>query len=191
MDDGCLAIGLEGSNYSKLHKRAEWATIPEVLFTCDIAGDFEVLRETNKGLVRVHFDVVTAWEVIEHIAESKLSKVMENIKKHLKPGGLWIMSVSPNEEVIDGHKLHLTVRPKNWWLKKFSQAGFEHLEEYVQYFNTQFVRGPKYNAPGSFHLILSLDKNQAPSLPKEGSMKRIMDLWIGSRPQRLIKRVLS
>jgi len=191
IDDGCLAIGLEGSSYSKLRKRAEWATIPEFLFTCDITGDFEVLKETSEGLTRVYFDVVTAWEVIEHIAESKLSKVIENVRKHLKPSGLWILSVSPNEEVVDGFKLHLTVRPKTWWIEKFSQAGFEHLGEHVQYFNTQFVRGPKYNAPGSFHLVLSLDKNQAPPVPKEGSMKRIIDLWSGSRPQRLIKRVLS
>jgi 2-polyprenyl-3-methyl-5-hydroxy-6-metoxy-1,4-benzoquinol methylase len=58
VDDGHEAIGLEGSDYSlhwdgpggteqeratrKPGKRAEWATIPDRLFTCDITRPFQV-----------------------------------------------------------------------------------------------------------------------------------------------------
>src|SRR5579871_948679 len=35
IEDGHLAIGLEGSDYSKRNQRAEWATIPHFLYTCD------------------------------------------------------------------------------------------------------------------------------------------------------------
>src|SRR6185503_21290432 len=35
-DKGWLAVGLEGSDYSKKTRRAEWAIIPEYLFTCDL-----------------------------------------------------------------------------------------------------------------------------------------------------------
>jgi SAM-dependent methyltransferase len=162
LDDGCLAIGLEGSDFSKKHRRAEWAIIPDFLFTCDVTADFDVFSEDDGGH-REHlcFEVVTSWEMIEHIAESDLEIVAHNVKKHLSSGGLWIMSVATSEEVINNVRLHQTVRPRNWWIETFGRLGFEHLQPYVDYFNTQFVRGPKYGAAASFHLVLSLDKSQA------------------------------
>src|ERR1039458_360296 len=36
VDDGHFAIGLEGSDFSKLHRRSAWGTIPQFLFTCDV-----------------------------------------------------------------------------------------------------------------------------------------------------------
>ncbi|MBM3833095.1 MAG: class I SAM-dependent methyltransferase [Verrucomicrobia bacterium] len=185
-DDGCLAVGLEGSDFSKRTRRAEWRTIPEFLFTCDVTGDFEILIESTAGERRLDFDVVTCWEMMEHIAEPDVPKVVANVKKHLAPGALWIMSVSPNEEVINGVRLHQTVRPKDWWAKKLAELGLLHLEAYVHYFNTQFIRGPKYNAPGSFHLVVSQDPTKAPSIPHEGLLRRLHDLWLGSVPQRVL-----
>jgi SAM-dependent methyltransferase len=190
VDDGWLAVGIEGSNYSKIHKRAEWLSIPGFLFTCDITGEFEILLTNNEGVRRITFDVVTAWDVIEHIAEENLPKVAENAKKHLSPHGLWILSVSPNEEVINGVRLHQSVHPKEWWIENFVQLGFEHLEEYVRYFNTQFIRGPKYEAPGSFHLVLCLNKERVPPIPKERVTQRLFDRWLGSSTQRKLKRIL-
>jgi SAM-dependent methyltransferase len=186
IDDGCFAIGIEGSDYSKRHRRAEWRAIPECLFTCDVTGEFEILSGTSDMLQPVHFDVVTCWEMIEHIAEPDISKVAANVKRHLAPGGIWIMSVSPNEEIIHGARLHQTVKPKSWWIGKFAELGFEHSEPYVCYFNTQFIRGPKYNGPGSFHLVLTLDKTRLPAIPHERLLRRLNDLWIGSLPQKIL-----
>ena len=186
IDDGCFAIGLEGSDYSKRHRRAEWRAIPECLFTCDVTGEFEVLTGTSEMLQPLRFDVVTCWEMIEHIAEPDISKVAANVKKHLVPGGIWIMSVSPNEEIIHGVRLHQTVNPKSWWIGKFAELGFEHSEPHVHYFNTQFVRGPKYSGPGSFHLILTLDKSGLPAIPHESLLRRLHDIWIGSLPQKVL-----
>ena len=185
-DEGCLAVGLEGSDFSKKFRRAEWRTIPEYLFTCDITGDFELTLEFRDKTEPLLFDVVTSWEVMEHIAEPDLPKVAANIKKHLAPTGLWIMSVSGNEEVIHGVRLHQTVKNKPWWIEKFASFGLHHLEPYVTYFNTQFVRGPKYGGPGSFHLVLSPDPNQAPAIPHESLLRRLHDLWLGSVPQRVL-----
>ena len=61
LDDGCLAVGLEGSDFSKRYRRAEWRTIPEYLFTCDVTGTFEILMETEGDLRPLQFDVVTCW----------------------------------------------------------------------------------------------------------------------------------
>jgi hypothetical protein len=187
LDDGGLAVGLEGSDFSKKRRRAEWRTIPEYLFTADITAPFQVYGEFEKGASPLKFDVVTSWEVIEHISEADLKQVSENVAGHLGPGGIWIMSVSPNIEIIDGIHLHQTVQPQEWWLQKFRALGWVNLDSYLNFFNTQFVRGPKYGAPGSFHLILTRDVTQIPAVPHERLVVRIYDKWLGSPVQRLLK----
>jgi SAM-dependent methyltransferase len=187
LDDGCLAMGLEGSDYSKRLGRAEWRTIPEYLFTADITYPFQIQGEFDDGVFPIQFDIITSWEVIEHIAEPSLKPLAENVLKHLKPGGLWIMSITPVEHTVCGVKLHQTVKPRDWWIAKFRELGFEHREAYVRYFNTHFVRGPKYGDPESFHLILAADPAKTPPIPKESWRTRMYDLWLGSRLQRRLK----
>ena len=187
IDDGCVAVGLEGSDHSKRMRRAEWRTIPEFLFTADITAPFEIQAEFESGVFPVQFDVVTCWEVIEHIAEKDLQMVAENVKEHLKPDGLWIMSVSVSDDIVDGVNLHQTVKPYDWWVEKFKSFGLHHLPQYIPYFNTQFVRGPKYLAGGSFHLVLSTNPEKAPHIPKEPFSHRLYDRWLGCAVQRLLR----
>jgi len=192
LDDGHLAVGLEGSDFSKKRRRAEWATIPDFLFTCDVTRNFDVLLQNGSKSERMQFDVVTAWEVMEHIKTADLRKLAENVKKHLKPSGLWIMSVSPNEEVINGVALHQTVQSREWWIDMFAKLGLTHVEEFNHYFNTQYVRGPKYEGPGSFHLILSTNPSKAPKIPARGLSvsSRLYDWWLGSRMQKTLRRLV-
>lgn len=188
LDDGMLAVGLEGSDYSKRLRRAEWRTIPEFLFTGDITGEFEIhLESPGQSPHLAQFDVVTSWEVMEHIAERDLPQVAANVKKHLAPGGLWIMSVSPDEDIVNGVNLHQTMQQKPWWINKFKQLGLEHREEFVKYFNTQWIRGAKYGyAKGGFHLVLCKDTTKLPLIPHEGVLRWIYDRWLGSMPQRFL-----
>ncbi len=186
LDEGCIAMGLEGSDFSKRFRRAEWRTIPENLFTADVTHPFQIQGEFAAGLCPVQFDFVTCWEMIEHIAETSLKQVADNVRKHLKPGGLWIMSVATMDDIHDGVNLHQTVKPREWWLAKFKEFGFIHMDEYVDYFNTQFIRGPKYAAGNSFHLILTTDPQKAPMIPKEPFHVRIYDAWLGCKLQRFI-----
>ena len=183
-------MGLEGNDYSKKLARAEWRVIPDNLFTADITYPFQIQGEFEDGVFPIQFDIITSWEVIEHIAEPSLKPLAENVRKHLKPGGLWIMSIATIEDTVCGVKLHQTVKPRDWWIAKFRELGFEHREEYVHYFNTQFVRGPKYGAPDSFHLILAVDSAKTPPIPKESWHTRMYDLWLGSRLQRRLKRAI-
>ena len=188
IEDGHMAIGLEGSDHSKKIKRAEWATIPDFLFTCDVRERFDVFLSVHHGeKTRVWFDAVTSWDVLEHIEEEKLPAISDNVRRHLKGNGLWLLSISPNEDLINGINLHRIMREKTWWIEKFSKLGFIHNEGFVKYFNTQFVRGPKYFAPDSFHLVLSRDGGIPPPIPKEGMVGRIKDHWIGSRWQKTLK----
>jgi hypothetical protein len=62
---------MEGSDYSLIRKRAEWATIPDSLFTCDITEPFVLAGPL--------FYLVTAWEVMEHISQERLPGLCNNI----------------------------------------------------------------------------------------------------------------
>ena len=182
-----MAVGLEGSDFSKRHRRAEWRTIPEDPFTADVTAPFQVYGDGDAGSFPARFDVVTSWEMIEHIAEPDLKQVAENVGRHLKESGIWVMSISPNIEIIDGVPLHQTVQPRDWWVTKFQQLGWTHLESHLKYFNTQFVRGPKYGAPGSFHLVLSRNPASVPPVPTERLAVRYYDAWLGSRWHQWLK----
>jgi hypothetical protein len=60
----------------------------------------------------------------------------------------------------------------------------------VRYFHGHFVRGPRFGAPGSFHLVLAQDKSCLPPIPPESVLRRIFDIWLGSPPQKLLHRIL-
>ena len=189
IDDGQFAIGIEGSTFSKIHKRSAWAVIPDYLFTCDITRQFEILFQQGEREEKVGFDVVTSWEVIEHIRESDLAALAANVHSHLVPGGMWIMSVANYEDVRGGVRLHQTVQPKPWWVEKFQSLGFQPVELHRRYFARQFVRGARVDNTESFHLVLTNDPSKVPAIPEVPFIERMYDRWAGSKPQRALRMV--
>lgn len=163
LDDGCLAVGLEGSDYCQRLGKFEWAALGgKNLFTADITRPFEVQGQQGK---RVLFDLVTCWEVMEHIPEAGLSQLIANVLAHLKVGGFWLMSVS---EQVDGH-FHQTVHPMQWWVELFARHGLRHDPSLRARFDGTFVRGPEQTpwaivAPNSFHLALVREDSHVRSL---------------------------
>lgn len=119
---GHEAIGLEGSDFSLISQRAEWPIIPERLFTCDITSPFQISKSNQQA----SFDLVTAWEVLEHIPEDKLKSLLENIRTHLKPNGLFAGSVAMFEDYdpVTGANWHVTLKPRDWWETLFTENGF-------------------------------------------------------------------
>ena len=162
LDDGCFALGLEGSDFSRRHRR-NGEDIPEHLFTCDVTGEFEILIDAGGESKRLQLDVVTCWEMIEHISEPDIAKVAANVKRHLATGGIWIMSVSPNEEVIHGVRLHQTVQPKSWWVRKFAELGLEHSEPHRSLFQHAICPGTKYERPRQFPSRVNRGQSEASS----------------------------
>jgi SAM-dependent methyltransferase len=136
LDEGVMAVGVEGSDYSKLRGRAEWATIPEFLFTADVTKPFQIMLDG----VPQRFSAVTAWEFLEHVAEEDLAPVFDNIGRHLTPGGYVVASVSHDEEVIEGVVLHQTVQPRAWWDRKFEAMGWCNDLPLVGWFGPHVVR---------------------------------------------------
>ena len=169
LDSGHAAIGVEGSDYSQRIQRAEWATIPQNLCTGDITAPFTVDEVDDLSGVRspARFDVVTAWEVIEHIRTADLPAVCRNVAAHLAEDGVWIMSISPIQDIKGGYALHQTVQPRDWWLKFFSSQGFTNHPWLVDYFGRDWVRGPLQMAPSSFHVVLTRSQQRVPQPPPD------------------------
>ena len=165
VDAGIEAYGIEGSDISRRTKRAEWATIPDRLFTADVTRRFSLVE----GDEPQQFDVITAWEVLEHIRSDDLPGVFSNIERHLQPEGRLIVSISPNEDIFEGVNLHQTVRPFEWWVAKIHSFGWSHMPRMVQWFSPDWVRGRMgfrlqgsealidSDAWNSFHLVLERD----------------------------------
>lgn len=139
IDDGVLAIGLEGSDLSKNLGRAEWKIIPQFLFTGDITKNFQLLLNNKK----MDFDLITSWEVLEHLKEDEIKGLIKNIKKHLGKNGIFIASISNLSSMSNGVELHQTRKSKEWWKSQFKKEGFNEVKELYNYFNGQYIRGRK------------------------------------------------
>lgn len=122
LEDGYIAMGLEGSDVSKKHRSGEWDTIPYHLFTCNIVKPFQIHTGNGK---KANFDVITAWEVMEHIPEDVLPQLVENILLHLKPNGYFICSIAFHQDgdPITGAVYHKTLRSGEWWKEYFQAHG--------------------------------------------------------------------
>lgn len=148
VNDGHKAVGLEGSDYSFLRKRESWGRIPNNLFTCDISNPFQITYEDKPCL----FDVITSWEVLEHLNEVEIVQLWKNIVNHLKDDGYFIGSISNSKE-----NNHLIQKPVEWWRDSWEREGLTE-NGLVNLFNNEFIRGPNQRAPASF--VVSLRKKQ-------------------------------
>lgn len=149
LDDGRIAIGLEGNDYGIKHKWGDWKTIPDNLLLCDITHPFVVHTGDKKPY---QFGVITAWEVMEHIEMKDLPQVFTNINNHLSPSGIFMASISNKRSfnkrfAVDLHRIHENL---DWWTDQFLKAGFTRDNNLESYFGNDWPRSEKKG----FHLIV-------------------------------------
>lgn len=168
LEDGFEAVGLEGSDFSRKLRSAEWDTCPHHLMTCDITDDFRLSRADGGG---IKFHCITAWEVLEHIPTPKIEKLIENIEAHLAPDGIFVASVdiTPDGNPVIGATYHLTMQPKSWWLEQFAKKGFKEVER-NPFTTRDYVRGHGMGltdwdpADGEgFHIVVERANKSAPA----------------------------
>ncbi|QEU05640.1 class I SAM-dependent methyltransferase [Pseudomonas oryzihabitans] len=141
---GINSIGIDGSDFCKKHNIGYWPLIPNKLYTCDITKPYII--NSSQSEEKAEFDLITMWEVLEHIQEDKLDFLLKNIVLHLKSDGYFMGSISfvPYEDE-DGNPYHVTLKPKSWWVKKFDDIGLVWLEPDQHPFET--TRFPRGNGP--------------------------------------------
>lgn len=168
LNDGHIAVGLEGSDYSKKIGRAQWPVIPDNLLTCDITAPFTLKSKdiSSQKDGDLKFDVITAWEFMEHISAENLPQVCENARHHLRHNGLWIMSIADFEDTVDNIKYHQTVQSREWWESYLESQGFKNHPHLVDYFGNDWVRGPLQGSL-SFHCVLTFGDDEAPIPPSK------------------------
>jgi Methyltransferase domain len=182
LDDGGFAVGIEGSDYSLRHKRAEWATIPDHLFTTDATVPFQLSEEAGAGKTPLQFNVITAWEFFEHIAEEHIAGIVANILRHLAPRGIVLASIAPYEQVTEnGVRLHQTVQQKPWWIDTFSKLGLQNRPEIEDYFHFDWVRG----APDDISFPVAFTRKGEE--PIHGERLNSLRLW--NKPYEFLRSV--
>lgn len=141
VNDGCLAIGLDGYEIYKKYELAAWPLIPDNLFEVDVSEPFYI----SYGEYSFMADIITSWEFMEHLYEEDLDGVLSNIKLHLKNKGFYICGISTRDEY--GHFL---LRNYEWWIEKFNSVGLFQQTDLVQYFGNDWVR----NLEDSMYFVL-------------------------------------
>jgi 2-polyprenyl-3-methyl-5-hydroxy-6-metoxy-1,4-benzoquinol methylase len=129
--------GLEGSDFSLKFKRANWATLANTnLFTCDITKPYQVTLDGKPA----QFHLITAWEVMEHIATPDLDLVLTQIRKHLAPGGYFVASTTETSDIHEGLELHQTQWTNPQWRAYIAKTfpDLEYVDVGLQPY--QFVR---------------------------------------------------
>jgi SAM-dependent methyltransferase len=130
-------VGLEGSDFSLKYRRANWAQLANThLFTCDITKPYQVKLDGQPA----QFHLITAWEVMEHIATPDLAAVFDNIVRHMHAGGYFIASTTETSDIHMGLELHQTRWTNAEWRKWVGQRypDLEYVDVGLKIY--QFVR---------------------------------------------------
>lgn len=141
---GHTAIGIEGSDYSVNHQRANWPKYHNsALFTCDATKPYSITGDNGGPVI---FDLITAWEVLEHISVKDMDMFFGNILKHMDGNSIFCASISPTEDIVNGVVLHQSVFQEDYWKNEILPKYFSKVE------TMPFKNKVRYGR--SFHVLL-------------------------------------
>jgi 2-polyprenyl-3-methyl-5-hydroxy-6-metoxy-1,4-benzoquinol methylase len=127
--NGVLAVGLDGSDFCAKYKLGYWPLLKHNLLNCDVTKPFRLFLPSTNDPHK--FDLITMWEVLEHIDEVSLAGIFENVLHHLGDDGYFVGSISCIEYAdIHGHPYHVTLYPRAWWKETFAKNGLTICEEH-------------------------------------------------------------
>lgn len=121
---GMDAYGIEGSDVPRKQGLGGWPELADVrLFNADLRYRFDLTIFDEESSLVQRFDIITAWDVMEHMTEDTIDTVMDNIKRHSTEGTFVMATIQ-----FDNHNnelYHHLLKPRDWWVKKFKQFGFK------------------------------------------------------------------
>lgn len=156
---GHRAFGIEGSDHPLRAQRAEWRVLDQSLFTADITKSFRLSEREEQQTIKC--DVITMWEVLEHIGDPDLPQLLGNIQAHLKPDGIFVGSIALVPDDHNDASYHRTVQTREWWENRFVELGMPMLKEHGFDFE-DFCRGTgngpidesyRENPENGFHFV--------------------------------------
>jgi len=148
MKNGHFSVGLDGSDYCKNLKKGYW-NIPNLLNNADVTKPFLFKDKDDNG---IEFDIITMWEVFEHIPEELISGVLQNIYCNISHQGYFIGSISTIEYVNSktGTVYHVTLKDIDWWKEKFRENGLEFIPIPIPVQSCYRGVGNRYQDPHSY-----------------------------------------
>lgn len=128
---GFDAHGVEGTD--KVDSEAPWLVFSDRrLFHADLRYPFyifypDVYYRQGVGAANFYvlFDLITAWDVMEHLSEDSIDTTMKNITRHLNRGGYLMGTIEFSDKDNEGY--HTLCKPREWWVSKFEEFGFKDL----------------------------------------------------------------
>lgn len=121
INSGHFAVGLDGAEAAA---RSNWKAHPSNFFHCDVRQPFQLYVDEQPA----KFNVISAWEFLEHIEKAYLPTIFDNVQKHLAEDGIFVCSVSSIPCVVYGISYHVTVEDQTWWDEQFTKANFDIIE---------------------------------------------------------------
>ena len=145
---GHLAVGIEGSDYSIKHQRANWPEYHNrLLFTTDATKPFSVTFMNEP----IKFQLITAWELIEHIHPKDLNALFKNIANNLSDNGIFVASISTKPDIINGVVLHQSVFSYSDWIYNILRDDDAFKDTDLEWFPYPFSAAVRADG-GSFHI---------------------------------------
>jgi len=148
LGEGVLSIGIEGADYPITNGNSEWmGKYSDHFFTADITKPFTLTYDK--------FDVVTSFEVLEHIHEDDLTMMFWNISTHTHEDSICVFTASNDSSWSNGVDLHVTKWNYDQWINKFKQFGWKPSDKQSQFEESDWGG---WIGPSTMHFVLERTK---------------------------------
>jgi len=137
-DRGHISVGIDGSDkcYNVSDEQLQhfgkypegydnWNThLNKILFTADITKPYEIIKD-NEDL---KFDLITAWDVLEHFDPDQVETFFQQMTSKLKDGGMFVASIAlfPDGSVLPWNdkpniNYHKSLFDSYWWIRELDK----------------------------------------------------------------------